>query len=284
MLTIRTPAKINLVLEATGKRPDGYHEIKSIIQSIDLYDELSFKHAPAIELECNTGGLPTDNLVARAARLIQGSQGYDSGALIKLKKRIPVSGGLGGGSSDAAATLIGLNQLWKLGLDEQALMILAAQLGSDVPFFVHRGTALAEGRGEKIAMLPGITGGWLVLVLSEELAIENKTAAMYLKLLPPDFTDGSRAQKMASDLRAGKGLDESLLFNAFDRAAKEYLRGVGRAFDRLLDAGASYVHVAGSGPTVFALTEDERSAAKLVSALGSDGRKWSYLMCQFTDK
>jgi len=284
MYRLKTPAKINLVLEVTGKRPDGYHEIKSIIQAIDMYDEMSFEHAPSLEFEYNIPGLKPNNLITRAAQLLKDASGYRSGAIIRLKKGIPVSGGLGGGSSDAAATLKGLTHLWKLGLDEAALMELAARLGSDVPFFIHGGTAFAEGRGEVITRLPALTGYWVVFLMPDGKPVENKTAAMYSKLTPSDYTDGSSALKMASAIRENNRLDMSLLFNVFNLVAGESIPGVAEGFSRMAEAGATHVHLAGSGPTVFTLTEDKRKAEKMIYSLKRLDALGSYLLCQFTDK
>ncbi len=283
MLKIKTPAKINLVLEVLGKRPDGYHEIKSIMQSIGLYDELSFENADVIKFECDEY-IHGDNLVTRAAAMLKNSYNYGRGANIKLKKNIPLSGGLGGGSSDAAATLIGLNHLWKLGLSKINLLELASKLGSDVPFFIHKGTALIEGRGEKISLLPCVKSYWAVLMIPAGDAMEKKTAAMYSRLVPEDFTDGRRVIKTVDKIINNGRLDMTLLFNAFDQAARDNLPEVEAGFTRFLEAGARHVHVAGSGPVLFTLVEDKHTAEKLVGSLRSVDREGKYLTCQFTDK
>ena len=154
-VTIETPAKVNLTLEVLGKRNDGYHEIASVMQAINLCDRLTFSIADDLSLITDTPGLDTkDNLVYRAASLLNDKTGVSAGAEIHLCKGIPVAAGLGGGSSDAAATLLGLNRLWGLHLARDELEELAAQLGSDVPFFLAGGAALAEGRGERITPLP----------------------------------------------------------------------------------------------------------------------------------
>ena len=142
-LTLKARAKVNLTLEVLGRREDGYHDIASIIQTIDLCDTLSLEPADSILFECDKPELQSqDNLALKAAYLLKASTGYDGGARITLLKGIPVSAGLGGGSSDAAATLTGLNTFWGLGLPLDELIPLAAQLGSDVPFFLHGGTAM----------------------------------------------------------------------------------------------------------------------------------------------
>ena len=174
MPRLSAPAKVNLTFEALGRRADGYHEVRTVLHAISLADEIAF--APADDLRfavespdagarSSAASAPAgdDNLVLRAARLLRREAGVKAGATIRLRKRIPVAAGLGGGSSDAATTLRGLRRLWGLDLDADALRELAAQLGSDVPFFVTGGAALAEGRGERLTPLPPAQGGVVVM-------------------------------------------------------------------------------------------------------------------------
>ena len=152
-ISLKAPAKINLFLEILGKRNDGYHEIETVMQEIDLVDNLQFEEIQeGVRLNCNDKNIPSDenNLVCKAANLILNECGIRKGVLISLEKNIPVGAGLGGGSSDAAATLKALNLLWKIGLNDAELMEFAAKLGSDIPFFIKGKTALCSGRGEKI--------------------------------------------------------------------------------------------------------------------------------------
>ncbi|GAI27125.1 unnamed protein product, partial [marine sediment metagenome] len=166
MLTGLAPAKINLVLEVLGKRDDGYHEIRSLVQTISLYDVLSFELAEGISLDCTEPSLQSpDNLAIQAARLLREVSGSEKGVKIGLEKRIPWGAGLGGGSSDAAAVLLALNKLWGLDLTTSGLVGLGAKLGSDVPFFIYKGTALVEGRGERVTPLSASLPGWFVLLL-----------------------------------------------------------------------------------------------------------------------
>ena len=152
------PAKVNLHLEVLGKRPDGYHEIATLMVAIRLFDTLVFRDEPTgdIRLQCTRHGLSTgpDNLVVRAAHLLQQHAGCQRGAAIRLVKRIPLAAGLAGGSTDAAATLAGLNELWKLGLGREELANLAARLGSDIPFFLDGPAAWCSGRGERVKATP----------------------------------------------------------------------------------------------------------------------------------
>ena len=157
-MVLRTPAKVNLALEVLRKRPDGYHELSTVLQAVDLCDRLTVETADTITLETSEPGLPTDerNLVVRAARMLRDAAGVDRGARIRLEKRIPLAAGLGGGSSDAAATLWGLNRLWGLRWKRERLVELAVALGMDVPFFLGRGRALGTGRGEVLRPLPSV--------------------------------------------------------------------------------------------------------------------------------
>ncbi|HEY7869399.1 MAG TPA: 4-(cytidine 5'-diphospho)-2-C-methyl-D-erythritol kinase, partial [Methylomirabilota bacterium] len=165
-VVLRASAKVNLALEVLGKRGDGYHEIATVLQAVDLADRLRLETADTLSLHVDDPDLPTDdgNLVMRAARLLQKAAGREAGARIGLTKRIPVAAGLGGGSSDAAAALWGLSRLWKLGWPRARLRELAVELGMDVPFFLGPGRAIATGRGERLAALPGGGGYALVLV------------------------------------------------------------------------------------------------------------------------
>ena len=172
LLKASAPAKINLCLEVLGLRADGYHEIRTIMQAVSLFDELSFRVRSdgRIVLAASASGLPEpgDNLVVRAARLLQEECGCAAGADIELVKNIPVGGGLGGGSSDCAATLCALDELWDLGLSSEHLASLAGRLGSDVPFFINGGTALCEGRGERLSALLAEGTFHYVLVMPPE--------------------------------------------------------------------------------------------------------------------
>ena len=197
MLTASAYAKLNLTLEVLGKRSDGYHEIASIMQTINLHDTLSFQSAQDIKLICNKPELnSSDNLVIRAARLLQETTNCQQGVTIHLHKKIPSSSGLGGGSSDATATLIALNQLWKLNLPLYQLHHLATALGSDAPFFLHGGTALVEGHGDRITPLLPLPPLWIVL-LHPVIRVPHKTQKLYAGLNPSHFTSGEHTRKVA---------------------------------------------------------------------------------------
>ena len=259
MLRLRAPAKINLTLEVLGRRADGYHEVRTILQAISLSDEIEFELAPEVSLAVEpAGAAPVEgNLVLKAAELLQRETGTAQGAAIRLTKGIPMAAGLGGGSSDAAAALLGLRRLWGIDIDADRLRELAAELGSDVPFFISGGTALAEGRGERLTQLPPLTRKSVVVMFSPFAETGDKTAQMYGRLMRKHYTDGTVTEKLAKELREAEGpesVGSGYLFNAFDAVASFYpayedMRG---AFEA---AGAQRSMLCGSGPSLFGLPE-----------------------------
>jgi len=270
MLTVYAPAKVNLVLEVLGKDND-YHLISSIIQSIDLCDVLTFELDKEMRFECDESSLKSDNLVEKAATLIKESTKCDLGARIQLRKHIPWGVGLGGGSSDAAATLLALNELWKLGLPLSELARLGSKLGSDVPFFIHKGTALVEGKGEKVTPLPSLLKTSFVLLVPPIARVPNKTKRMYGMLRVADFTSGQFVQQALSSLRQGKAIDRSLMFNAFDRVAFDFFPSLDKYRKILAEAGAPGVYLAGSGPCLFTFFSEADKAGELFSRLMKRG-------------
>ncbi|MDE2860616.1 MAG: 4-(cytidine 5'-diphospho)-2-C-methyl-D-erythritol kinase [Chloroflexota bacterium] len=273
MLTIRAYAKINLTLEVLGKRADGYHEVVTVMQTIDLCDELTLEPSADMSLRCSDPTLETeDNLVLRAADLLREHAGCDSGADIYLRKSIPVAAGLGGGSSDAAAALVGLRRLWGLEQAVSDLRPLAASLGSDVPFFLSGGTAIAEGRGDVITSLPALPRTHLVL-LSPQVEIPNKTAAMYGRLTPELYTDGSRSARLRSGLESGASIDPDALFNVFESVAFGLHPAIEEGRRTMLDAGASWVRLSGSGPAMYAFTASAEEADAMARRLREAGHR-----------
>ncbi|MEA2641859.1 MAG: 4-diphosphocytidyl-2-C-methyl-D-erythritol kinase [Chloroflexota bacterium] len=248
--TVPAYAKINLCFEVLGRRPDGLHDVVTVLQTISLADHLTFAPAPKLTLKCT--GMPTtdDNLILRAARLLQQRTGRQSGGAIRCEKRIAVAAGLGGGSADAAATLRALNALWQCGLGQGDLEELAGELGADVPFFVRSGTALAGGTGRTLEPLPDAPSHWVVLA-ALSAGSDDKTRAMYSALVPADFTDGSATRAQAAAIRRGD-LDATALSSAFTRLAIERWPGTRLALEMLAGTGAPAA-VSGAGPAVFAL-------------------------------
>ena len=284
-LTVRARAcaKVNWVLEVLNRRPDGYHEVRTVIQTIDVCDALELQPAAELCLEAPDEGLPSpaENLAMKAARLLQeraaglGRVSADlsaPGARIRLSKAVPVAAGLGGGSSDAAAVLRGLNELWELGLEQEALADVAARLGSDVPFFLHGGAALAEGRGERITPLPDAPPQELLIAVPR-LTLADKTRRMYSLLTPADYTDGSAAERLTDAIRQGRPLEDERLFNVFDGPAFRTFPALEPLRRALLEAGARSVHLAGSGPALFTLAGDAAQRERLTRAAAQAGAR-----------
>jgi 4-diphosphocytidyl-2-C-methyl-D-erythritol kinase len=268
MLTVLAPAKINLTLEVLGKRPDGYHEIRSLIQTVNLCDRLRFQLSHDIKFGGDNPELDIkESLISRATALLQQPTGCAKGATIEINKRIPLTSGLGGDSSDAAAILYGLNKLWELGLSLEELASLALQLGSDVPFFLYGGTALVEGRGEKITKLPPLPHRWVVLIIPDVPQLPEKTKRLYASLKPSHYTDGKITENFIKILKGSRELTPSMLFNAFENVAFEQFPGLKVYKEHFIKLGATNVHLAGSGPALFTLAEDRDKAKRLYKSL-----------------
>jgi 4-diphosphocytidyl-2-C-methyl-D-erythritol kinase len=274
MLTVRAPAKINLTLEVLGKRPDGFHNIRSVIQAIDLCDSLGFVLSDDIEVKSGTPEFVAEkSLIASAAALLRQAKGCSEGVSIEVEKKIPFATGLGGDSSDAAAVLLGLNQLWPTELKPAQLLELATRLGSDVAFFLQGGTALVEGRGEKVAPLPSLPQSWVVLLIPPLSPIGGKTKKLYAKLKPNHYSDGEITDSMVLGLTRGE-VRPSMLFNTFENVAYSFFPKLKVYKEHFLKLGAENVHLAGSGPTLFTMLEEKAKAEDLYQRCRDQG-----LMC-----
>jgi len=272
MLKYLAPAKINLVLEVLGKRDDGYHEIRSLVQAINLCDVLSFEPADRISLECTEPSLQaSDNLVVQAAELLKKTSGCEKGVRIKLEKRIPWNAGLGGGSSDGAATLLALNEFWGLKMAVSDLIEMAARLGSDVPFFIHGGAALMQGRGEEVTPLKIPVPGWFVLLVPPLPKIPRKTQQLYSRLNTRHFTGGQFAYRAFRIWSQNEPIAPSLLFNVFDRVAFDAFPGLEDYWKRFEEVDAQNVHLVGSGPALFTSVDDGTQANKMCGLLRQQG-------------
>ena len=263
MITVEAHAKINLTLEVLGLREDGYHEIASIIQTIDLHDTLDLEPAGSIILECDRQELQRpDNLALKAARILKERAGLKRGVRMVLRKQIPVSAGLGGGSSDAAAALTGLNRLWGLGLAIEDMVSLGAELGADVPFFLYGGTAMAQGFGERLRPLPPANLTPIVLLVPP-IRVPRKTATVYGKLSPAGFTRGLLTRKLEARIRGGGDVPPQLHFNAFDDIAFQAFPGLQTYWETFRSLGAREIHLAGAGPALFAPVSRHEMATAL---------------------
>jgi 4-diphosphocytidyl-2-C-methyl-D-erythritol kinase len=276
-MRLRTYAKVNLFLRVLAKRSDGFHEIETILHGIDLADDLdievSSKGGIEVEIDRSEGPAgplpdPRDNLVVRAAQRLAERAEIDRGAVIRLVKRIPIGAGLGGGSADAAGVLGALNDLWDAGLDHPALLDVASEVGSDVPYCLTGGTTLATGRGEKLKTLVAPSPLWFVLGISDE------------PLLARDVYDAHDARRpqpapelavMIEALGSGDAAAVATsLHNDLERAAFELRPDLESKKASLLAAGAVGACTSGSGPTIFALASDEAHAYAIAGAVSAD--------------
>ena len=250
---IAAPAKINLTLEVVGKRSDGYHDLASILVAVDLADEVTLDDADQVYLECDAPGLSgPDNLALRAAERLRAEIGHRGGVRIRLAKKIPHAAGLGGGSSDAAAVLIGLSRLWKAGMSAQDLTPIAAELGSDVPFFLYGGTAMIQGRGEIVRPLPPADLKH-ALIVTPDIRLKRKTATMFGMLSGGGSDRGALTRKLEARIRGGGDVPAQLLYNRFDAEADRAYPGLARYREALTSMGATEIHLCGAGPSLFTL-------------------------------
>lgn len=267
MIAERAPAKLNLALEVLGRRPDGYHELATVFQTVDLCDDLTFEQVEFAEQLSLHGDLATpENLILRAARALH----PNNAARITLTKRIPVAAGLGGGSSDAAATLRALSRLWRT---QAALPPLAARLGADVPFLLHGGTAFATGIGHLLEPLPNPPTRWTILYTPFD-APPDKTTRAYRALSASTHSDGTATRVIAAALRRGEWPDLSHAPNAFESVADDLFPGLAAARRRLIEAGAPWARLTGAGPTLFSLVDDPGTAAAIHARLSAPDRSW----------
>lgn len=260
LTTVAAPAKVNLTLAVKSRRSDGFHEIESFVVAVTLFDELSIasRLEPGIGLECTIGNLPCDsrNLIHRAAVALAEDAGIEPALTIHLRKRIPIGAGLGGGSSDAAATLTALNDRWGLNRSVAQLSRLAARIGSDVPFFLLGSAAILRSRGERVEPVRFHWPGWIVLLLPP---IELSTAEVYRRWTPGDPEPSAAAALAAVSGGAARMTRE--LGNMLERpafAVSPELADLHRQAERL---GAEAVHLSGSGSALFALFDEPDPAA-----------------------
>lgn len=266
-MRLRAMAKINLGLDVLRKREDGYHEVRMIMQTIQMYDLLDIrkKSEPGIELSTNLPYVPSDerNLVYKAAKLLMDEFDVKEGLSMKLTKSIPVAAGMAGGSSDAAAAFVGVNRLFRLGLSEEELMKRAVQVGADVPYCVMRGTALAEGIGEKLTSLPGLPRCY-VLVGKPGINVSTKLAYENLNSIQkhPDI-DGMLWDIENQDIYSLT----SKMENVFEPGIIRQYPVIQEIKDLMEANGALKAMMSGSGPTVFGIFDDRakmREAAEVL--------------------
>ena len=273
MIHTIAPAKLNLTLEVLGRRDDGYHEIRSVMQTIGIVDRLTFRSSSNLSLDVEGPHLVSDDdLVLRAVRATADKTGSPAAGSFRLSKHIPTAAGLGGGSSDAAAAIRLLNREHGLAISGDGMREIAAAVSSDAAFFCSGGTALAQGRGEIVERLPDLAPFWVV-VATPPASMPAKTQRMYERLEQADFGDGSATSALASQIRNGAAIQSDDLCNAFDRAAYATFDGLAELRDDLIKAGARTVNVAGSGPALFTIAEAEDSAREIAAGVDATRRR-----------
>ena len=253
-LTLPAPAKLNLFLHVTGRRSDGYHTLETLLVMIDRCDRITLTPRDDLAIIRRRGPIevaPDDDLAVRAARLLQRHCGVARGLMIDVEKRIPVGGGLGGGSSDAATVLLGLNRLWRLGLSRGALMALALELGADVPFFVFGEAALARGVGEVLERV-SVPSTWFAVLVPP---VQVSTATIFAA---PELTRQSPSAKIQvfSEVYGGNDL-QAVAVSRFPQIAA--------CLDALARETGGRVAMSGSGSSVFAAFDAEDAAARTLS-------------------
>lgn len=268
MFSLSSFAKINWTLRVIGKRDDGYHELFTIFQTVSLHDTIHFEAADAIDFRCDAGGVPEDetNLVVKAAHLLKHRYQIASGASIFLEKCIPSPGGLGGGSSNAAVTLVALNRLWRMGLSIDELGEIATELGSDVPFFLYGGTAIGTGRGELIEPMDDVTEEQMLIVTPD---VSVPTGPAFAALGAATLTLEARDNILPVCRSEAKSFDPRLsaLKNDLEPAVFAAHPEIERVKRTLFDLGAVTAAMSGSGASVFASFDNTETRQTAIKAL-----------------
>jgi len=266
-MTVKAYAKINIGLDVTGKTDNGYHLLKSIMQQVDLYDYVTVeKINEGIVFECNSEDVPSDdtNLAVKAAKLMKEKYGIESGIKIILDKRIPVAAGMAGGSTDGAAVITGINEVWNLGLSLQEMIDTGVKLGADIPFCILGGCALAEGIGEKLTKMENHST-FKAVIAKPPINVSTKHVYQNLKLAEVTHPD---MDKVIEGIKTG---DNELIVknmgNVLATVTENDYEIINILKKEMLDNGADGSLMSGSGPTVFGLFSDEKKAESAESSL-----------------
>ncbi len=269
-ITLKAPAKVNLRLDVLARRPDGYHELRMIMQQLDLGDEVSITRVsePGIFVTCDRDGVPDgpENIAWRAARALLDRSQRSDGLAIAISKNIPVAAGLGGGSSDGAAVLLGVNQLLGLGYSREELMQIGVTLGADVPFFVYAPVAVAEGIGEVLTPIAQMPELWMVLVNPN---VPVSTAWVYKNLQLTARENGDKLPRSFADLAEVC----AIMANDLENVTIPAFPVIREIKEQLQNRGALKAMMSGSGPTVFGIFADE-STARAAAADMSTTSDW----------
>lgn len=264
-ISLKSRAKINLSIDVIGKREDGYHIVEMIMQTIDLYDDIKLKELEedniTIKSECSYIPLNEDNIVYKAAKLIKEKMDIKKGIEIFIKKNIPVAAGMAGGSSNAAAVLVGLNELWKLGLSKDELRELGLKLGADVPFCIEGGTALAEGIGEKLTYIKGINKDVNILVCKPDIFVSTKEVYQSLDIKNIEKRPDNKLliEKLKNDDIVSVSNN---MVNVLEEVTSKKYSDIKVIEDIIAKNGAMGTMMSGSGPTVFGFFDNEEKAKR----------------------
>lgn len=265
-------AKINLSLQILGRRPDGYHEIVTVMQTISLADRLSFAHADEILLECSGPvelSAADDNLILRAARAMRERYGISAGAQIRLEKHVPVGAGLGGGSSDAATTLFGLRRLWGLKVTDVELVTIAAEVGADVPFFLFGGTAIASGIGTQIQKVADVAIPPAIIV-TPDVSVQTAYAYSLIKAENLTIDASNRILPVCRQIAESGEFPISAMKNDFEAAIFSAFPEISRVSDALIERGAIHAMLSGSGSSVIGFFDNEETRQAAMKALDNE--------------
>lgn len=266
-VTLKAPAKVNYLLDVIRRRPDGYHDLRMVMQRVNLCDDIAITltASPGITVTCGKNGVPDGpgNIAWKAARTMLDLAGTGAGVEISITKNIPVAAGLGGGSSDAATVLMGLNELLELHLSDQRLMEIGVQLGADVPFFIFKKTALAEGIGEQLQCMPPMPPAWVLLV---NPGVHVSTAWVYNNL---KLTNGRELAKLPEFFNSIEDVC-SIFSNDLETVTIPSFPVIAGIKEKMLANGACAAMMSGSGPTVFGLFKNRESAEKAQAELSGE--------------
>ena len=266
-LTLKAPAKVNYLLDVIRRRADGYHDLRMVMQRVNLCDEIviSLTETPEVTVTCGQNGVPDGpgNIAWKSARTMLDLDGTRQGTAIFITKNIPVAAGLGGGSSDAATVLMGMNELLGLNLSDQRLMEIGVKLGADVPFFIFKKTALAEGIGEQLRAMPVMPAAWILLV---NPGVHVSTAWVYKNLKLTNRKELARIPELFSSIK-----DVCSIFsNDLEAVTVPSFPVIAEIRNKMMDSGALGAMMSGSGPTVFGVYRDEASARKSMQDVTRD--------------
>ncbi|WP_300410026.1 4-(cytidine 5'-diphospho)-2-C-methyl-D-erythritol kinase [Lagierella sp.] len=271
-MKFKSYGKINLSLEVLNKREDGYHNIDTIMQFVDIYDELDIEKTfgKELEIQCDLVDFPKgeDNLIYKAWEKLKGLYSGNPGIAVKVKKNLPIAAGMGGGSSNCASMMEGLNRLWKLGLSKEQLQRLGGEIGSDIPFFFEEDTLRARGRGFDFEKMTSLQGLPIVIVNS---GCRISTPFVYSKVA---FAKNRKMDILLESLESGE-IDKDLFFNSMTEVSSTVCPEIKKIIEKLYSLNSKVALMSGSGATVFGIFDDEKMSKKAFEIL-KDRYKYVY--------